>query len=597
MTKLEHALSLAAAGFWIFPCLPNCKRPAIKGWQAAATRDSETITTWFRDNKLNPAIFTGKFGYDQALVVVDVDTKNGKHGYASLDALWVAGHDLPNTRNVRTPSGGVHLYYSVPRAVRQGTDILGDGLDIRSRGGYVLGPGSQIDGGLYTISLDNPIPPAPGWLLGRCGYTLRHASQLPDRVLTELDKALVYDRARSFVSQDIHLAVSGRGGNHQAYKVACKLKDYGMSEDEALLFLLEPGGWNDRCSPPWHPDELWAIVRNAYRYGTKGIGEDAPEAVFKRVPRKDTAADYVARIIPPLLWVIPDLIPEGLTIVAGPAKVGKSWLALGLVCASADGGHAFGSIKCDQVETLYLALEDGEGRIQRRLNKLGEASLDAFIKTDWPRMDAGGFEALVKWIDENPKCRLIFIDTLKRFRPKAARGASPYDIDSDALQPLHQFAKDRHIAIVVLHHTRKLRSEDDWQDDITGSTGLTGMSDNNMVLTRTRNQKVSKLNVTGRDVLEQTVMLELNDGRWRVKAEGEATSDATPVQRLVLDAIEAAGEAGAGPTEIGQKIGRSAAQTSDYIHALANKGLLRSPQIGKWALVRSGVDHFDPGAT
>ena len=138
----EFAVLLARGGFHVFPCDPNSKLPAIKDFPNKATTDIKQIEAWWNGCAKNVGVSTTHFGVDEALVVVDKDVKKGKRGDLSLVQLELDGFDLPSTFTVSTPSGGEHLYYRVPKALRQGVDLLGNGLDIRSLGGYVLGPGS-----------------------------------------------------------------------------------------------------------------------------------------------------------------------------------------------------------------------------------------------------------------------------------------------------------------------------------------------------------------------------------------------------------------------------------------------------------------------
>jgi RecA-family ATPase len=87
-------------------------------------------------------------------------------------------------------------------------------------------------------------------------------------------------------------------------------------------------------------------------------------------PATFTAAELMAMELPPVRWVIPDILPEGVTFLAGKPKMGKSWMALGLGIAVATGGVALGTKQVEQGEVLYLALEDNRRRIHNRLNKL-----------------------------------------------------------------------------------------------------------------------------------------------------------------------------------------------------------------------------------
>lgn len=279
MTKLDHALALAAAGFWVFPIKPNAKTPVAKGWQMSATRAPSDIRAMWAEAPYNIGIYTGKFRDDEALLVVDVDTKAGKNGATSLLALEFAGDDLPDTREHATASGGRHLLYSVREPVRQGTDILGNGLDTRSRGGYVVAPGSAIGGKVYDVAVDTAVAPAPAWLVERCGKPVRPRSEHGDVAPAGVNRQHAYDRAAAYLRDDAPTAL-----DPDAYAVACRLKDFGVTEDVALELMQTH--WDPRCDPP-RSDNTVDPVRNAYRYGENAPGASAPEAEFKPVVKAE----------------------------------------------------------------------------------------------------------------------------------------------------------------------------------------------------------------------------------------------------------------------------------------------------------------------
>jgi len=83
-----------------------------------------------------------------------------------------------------------------------------------------------------------------------------------------------------------------------------------------------------------------------------------------------TAAEIVAEKLPSVRWVIPEILPEGVTLLAGKPKMGKSWMGLDVGIAIATGGVALGTKRVQRGDVLYLALEDNRRRIQNRLNKL-----------------------------------------------------------------------------------------------------------------------------------------------------------------------------------------------------------------------------------
>jgi hypothetical protein len=291
---LPHALSLAAQGFHVFPCEPRGKLPAIKGWQARATRDPAVLERWaaqFPD--CNWGIFTGKFGDDRALLVIDVDSPDHgagkKDGFASLLGLELAGHDLPLTLENTTPTGGRHLVYSVDAPVKQGVDVLGSGLDVRSHGGYIVAPGSTVDAGRYFTDRPSAPAPAPAWLVARCGAPRAKAANRDP--LPGIDPERAVKRAIEYLTTQAPEAIEGAGGDHTTFVVAAKLKDLGVTPDQAVELMLEH--WHDGCG--WSADELATKVRNAYTYGANPPGADAPEAQFEAVALPEPAPGVPAK--------------------------------------------------------------------------------------------------------------------------------------------------------------------------------------------------------------------------------------------------------------------------------------------------------------
>ena len=221
-----------------------------------------------------------------------------------------------------------------------------------------------------------------------------------------------------------------------------------------------------------------------------------------RIPETVTAADLMATELPPVRWGVRGVLPEGVTLLAGKPKLGKSWLALGLCVAVAAGGVALGTRQVEQGDVLYLALEDNRRRLQKRLGKMlcGPAPEGLEIATAWPKLDEGGVEALGAWLGEHPEARLVAVDTLAKIRPRT-RGQNVYQDDYAALEELLPLAAEHEVAIVVVHHTRKMAAADPL-DEISGSTGLTGGVDGVLVLKRDRGKADAVLHVDGRDIEE-----------------------------------------------------------------------------------------------
>jgi 5S rRNA maturation endonuclease (ribonuclease M5) len=178
-----------------------------------------------------------------------------------------------------------------------------------------------------------------------------------------------------------------------------------------------------------------------------------------------TAAELQHMRFAELAYVVPTLIPEGLTILAGRPKVGKSWLALDC-CLGVGGDKAvLGGINPLHGDVLYCALEDTRRRLQRRITKLVSPLSTMWperltLATQWRRLDQGGVDDVRAWAQGVPEPRLVVLDTLAGVRPNRTNAEQLYDSDYRALIDLHHLAGELGIAVLVLHHTRKMEADD-----------------------------------------------------------------------------------------------------------------------------------------
>ena len=301
-SKLEYALSLAARGFYVFPIKSGQKTPPLVKFKEAATRDEQQIRNWWGlpNHQPNIGVYTGRFGeYGQALVVVDVDTK--KNGDGSLFDLELAGYAIPETFTQRTPTGGRHIVYRHLDALRQGVDVIGSGLDIRSRGGFFVAAGSSVDAGQYVVERDLDVAVCPGWLVDalapsksskrkRTGRSGLPSDDAPPVVVGKRERAI-----RWLAGQPG--AVQGDGGDHHTFATACAVFDYGLTNEECFELLFShpdiDSSWNARCTPPWSPDDLRTKIDNALAYRAEPVGSALPNfpPVGGSVPAQPSAVE------------------------------------------------------------------------------------------------------------------------------------------------------------------------------------------------------------------------------------------------------------------------------------------------------------------
>jgi 5S rRNA maturation endonuclease (ribonuclease M5) len=239
-----------------------------------------------------------------------------------------------------------------------------------------------------------------------------------------------------------------------------------------------------------------------------------------------------------LEYAVDKLIPEGLGLLVGPPKKGKSFLVANIGLAVAGGGIALGAIPVTQRPVLYLALEDGHRRLKSRfLRILNErpipAGIDVVIKASPNEALLMIGEYLSRHAGRKP---LIIVDTLGKIKPAKRPGEDAYLVDYQIGSTLKTLADTVPGSTVLLvHHTRKAETID-FVDSISGTQGLAGSVDFVLVLNRKRHANDATLSVTGRDVPEGEYALMADDGiLWRLDGADLATAHDTVEQRRALE--------------------------------------------------------------
>ena len=237
----------------------------------------------------------------------------------------------------------------------------------------------------------------------------------------------------------------------------------------------------------------------------------------------------------PVPFLVDELLPEGLHILAGAPKIGKSWLALWL-CLCVSQGQPLWNFAVTQGEVLYLSLEDSYRRIQSRLFDLTEdapPTLHFAILAD--TLKHGLEQQIEQFLTEHPATKLVVIDTLQRVR-SAGGDSNLYANDYQDVGLLKQLADKHHIAILLIHHLRKLH-DDDPMNMISGSTGLSGAADSAFVLQKNaRSTNAASLHCTGRDIPDRTLKLELGeeDHVWKLLADSKTCTGVSKISALQL---------------------------------------------------------------
>ena len=219
--------------------------------------------------------------------------------------------------------------------------------------------------------------------------------------------------------------------------------------------------------------------------------------------------------LPKSRFLVEGLVPQGVNILGGASKIGKSWLMLDLALTIAKGEPFWGmeTMRCD---VLYLCLEDSYQRIQDRLMKLtDEAPTNLRFSVTAGTLGNGLEQEISDFLHSYPQTKLIIIDTLQKIRaPKTGNAGGVYASDYEDMSALKKVSAERGVTILLVHHLRKQKDSDVF-NQISGSTGIIGSADTAYVMMRdARGSNTAKLIATGRDIDYQQFCINFEKLRW-----------------------------------------------------------------------------------
>jgi len=263
--------------------------------------------------------------------------------------------------------------------------------------------------------------------------------------------------------------------------------------------------------------------------------------------------------LPPIRFVVDRLLPQGLHILAGAAKTGKSWLLL-LLSLKVAQGEPFWDLTTEKGTVLSLCLEDSLARIQQRLSELTEeAPSSLHFATLTKTLSDGLLEQLEQFITEHPGTNLVIIDTLQKVRANIM-DANPYAADYKDIGLLKALADKHRVAIIVVQHLRK-QFDSDPHAMVTGSTGLLGAADGSYVLKRENvGDRDAKLYIKGRDIEEQILNIRRDEesNEWLFLSSDTPMNDSMksdPVLPLLMGYLRREGGFTGTASELAEQIG------------------------------------------
>jgi len=289
-----------------------------------------------------------------------------------------------------------------------------------------------------------------------------------------------------------------------------------------------------------------------------------------------TARDLQRMKIPPINWAVKDLIPEGLTLLAGRPKVGKSFIVLDLALSITNEYKFLDKFDCTPGKVLFIPYEDNTRRMQSRINELldWEIAPEGLLfpsELNFPKLDRGGVDNIRRIIKDDPDIRMVVIDT---FGTAISSGFNSFGTsfkeDYDFLSHLQQLSLEFQISIVLIHHTRKLPSENVF-DEIVGTTGVTASPDTLMLIKKHGDKTL--LHITGRDIEEDTFEIKFDKEtfKWELIAEG-VTYAGTAERQAIVDLFEGDYDKEFQIKDIAEQIGKSRLAISQLIRKMKLSG-------------------------
>ena len=378
------------------------------------------------------------------------------------------GESWKDTKRTRTGSGGTHLLYRWDNALddlaaKAINDFL-PGVEIKiSDVGMTMAGSFYADGRQYVEIGNNPVQPAPSWLI----------------------KKIKGHKAQPVKKKTTDKTIPSGERNNTLTSLAGRLQKQGIP-GAAMVAALQAEN-ESRCDPPLPIKEI----------------QDIAESVGKYTPDPDNVIEFKGPVdagitskvlldteFPDPVWLLEGLLPEGFTLLAGKPKIGKSWFSLQIAAAVSVGVTFLKKYKTNKTRVLCLALEDSRRRIKQRFSMIGGlGSDDLDFRVEWS-CGLPGLKAIrdeIERVRDDPKAKtdigLVIIDTLSAFM--GGIDINDHEAMTSIATSIKKIYSDYGVSILLIHHTRKSGGAD-FVDSVAGSHAITATPDATMVISRGR---------------------------------------------------------------------------------------------------------------
>jgi len=547
---LDAARSYLKAGYSVIPTGEN-KRPLglWKEYQHELMTEEMAERRFIQNSRI--AIICGEVSGN--LEVIDFDDPDTFAPF--LDLLKLRDPLLPSKLKChKTPSGGYHILYRC-QSKPCGNQVFARAVDgkvrieTRGEGGYFLVPPSQ---GYSYLSGPDDCAILTDNEIARLHEVARVFNCKKDTLPAQSKKIFTGDApGKKFNTETDPRDLLLRYGWKPSSKTTAGegWTRPGKDKDTSGVLLSSTGNfycWTSNALPlepqtSYTPFALYTLYEHNGDYPTaartlkqaqspKANPSSTPPVEPEKIKIRSVSVATIMRTqYHKINWAVPGIIPEGMTILAGRPKFGKSWLMLGLAFAVSTGGMAWGFAKVERASVHYLALEDSERRIQDRIRQM-EGYFDEFpenlhIYTDFPRIGDYFFDELTNILDRDPSTGLIIIDTLQKIRPVTGgkRGsANLYQVEYEDYERIQKWSIQSGVPVICVHHTRKGdpgRAGNPF-DEMSGSTGIQGVADTLIVCDKPKGSSEGIMYVTGREVCEEDypMLFHRETMTWEIQA-------------------------------------------------------------------------------
>ena len=492
MTLADDAVEVAEVFGPVFPCGAD-KRPLTQHGFYDAQTDAEKIYSLFeqRPNASLIGVATGD------IIVVDVDKKNGKNGFD-----WPVLSELPLTRVQRTPNNGEHRLYRLPAGREIGCPVPFSGVEIKGKGGYfATGPG-------YSWANDEDI-----------------ATLTPEQCdrLAPPEKAKPFDRHG--VSPDDIRSVGPGNWHNPVLRTVGMLVSKGMGDD--LIHALTDGFTLPGYTVAQTRREVAEMIRGARQ---KGWTPDLTETRYS--PFLSPLDVFMAA---PPSWRVEGLLPErGVGVLVGGEGSGKTFVAVDLCMAIANGTAYANNFHTTQGRVLYAAAEDKLGVGSRFVAHHQSTGLSVDNITLWQGISLTDLSDIEYLEQSGERFQFVVIDTLSKATPRLDENDN--SAMASAIGRAYQLSAIWNAFVLLVAHSGKEASK-----GIRGASSLTANVDTIFKVTRPGRGKQVGLSLVKQKAGPEgaTLNFSLEPTEVRNTQTGELTSSliVKPASRSAADLI------------------------------------------------------------